>query len=258
VKRFIATSLIGAFVIIGTYFLPYGTWASLRGLPLHPLIVHSVVVLLPLIAVVMIALIFNRRWLGRLHYAVLVALALITLAVIAASSSGQSLAAAVGLPEEHAEWGNTLVFVAMALYGAFSIYLFFAVYRPSKQLSGLLGGFAGVVAIASLALTFLVGHSGAESVWKSKYQSSKVPIALSQDVFTLEEVTKHSSADDCWTIVQGSVYDLTTFINRHPGGAREVVKICGKDGSDYFLEEHSGQKEPETWLETLLIGKVKK
>ena len=257
-KRFIATSLIGALIITGTYFLPYGTWASLRGLPLHPLIVHSVVVLLPLIAVVMTALIFNRRWLGRFHYIILISLALITVGVIAAASSGQSLAAAVGLPEEHAEWGNSLVFVAAALYGAFSIYLFFAIYRPSKRLGDLLGGVVGVVAVASLVLTFLVGHSGAESVWKATYESSKVPIALSQDVFTLEEVTRHSSADDCWTVVDGSVYDLTSFIRRHPGGAEQVLRMCGKDGSEYFLEEHSDQKEPNSWLETLLIGTVKK
>lgn len=256
-KRFISTALIGAFVIIGAYFLPHGTWASLGSLPLHPLIVHSVVVLLPLIAVAMMVLLFNRRWLGRFHYTLLVSLAVVTLGVIAAASSGNSLAAAVGLPEEHAERGNTLVFLAMALFGVFVIYLFFAIYRPSRRTSDLLGGVVGVVAAASLVMTFLVGHSGAESVWKAKYEASKVPIAFSQDVFTLEEISKHSSAGDCWTIVDGSVYDVTTFINRHPSGSKQIVKMCGRDASEDFLEEHSGQREPKTWLETLRIGKVK-
>ena len=257
-KRFIATVVINALLIVGSYFLPYGTWASLGGLPLHPLIVHSVVVLLPLLALIIIPLIFNRRWLGRFHYIILIALGLINIAVIAAASSGKSLSAAVGLPEEHAEWGDNLVFVAMAFFGSFALYLFFAIYRPSKRTSELFGGVVGVIAAASLILTFLVGHSGAESVWKAKYESSKVPIALSQSEFTLEEVQKHSSADDCWTIVNGSVYDMTTFVSRHPSGSEEIIEMCGQDASEEFLEEHSGQSEPNSWLDTLLIGKVTK
>lgn len=256
-KRFIATALTGGIVIIGVYFLPHGTWASLGQLPMHPLIVHGVVVLLPLIGVALIPLLFNRRWLSRLHYIALIALAIVTVAVLAAASSGNSLAAAVGLPEEHAEWGNTLVFVAMALYGAFVIYLFFAIYLPSKLLSQLLGLIVGAVALGSVILTILVGHSGATSVWESKYASSKVPIALSQDKFTIDEVRKHASPEDCWTVIDGYVYEMTSFINRHPAGSRAILRLCGRDGSNDFREEHSGQKEPNSWLETLRIGKLK-
>ena len=42
--------------------------------------------------------------------------------------------------------------------------------------------------------------------------------------FTLEEISKHSSSDDCWIIVKGKVYDVTDFLNEHPGMPIERVK----------------------------------
>ena len=37
--------------------------------------------------------------------------------------------------------------------------------------------------------------------------------------FSLEEVAKHSSHDDCWVIVRDKVYDVTSFVKEHPGGS---------------------------------------
>ena len=35
---------------------------------------------------------------------------------------------------------------------------------------------------------------------------------------SVAEITKHSSAEDCWIVVNGKVYDLTKFAPEHPGG----------------------------------------
>lgn len=51
--------------------------------------------------------------------------------------------------------------------------------------------------------------------------------------FTLSEVAKHTSKDDCWAIISGDVYDLTEFINRHPGGD-EILRACGTDATTLF------------------------
>lgn len=51
--------------------------------------------------------------------------------------------------------------------------------------------------------------------------------------FTADEVAIHKSKDDCWTIISGDVYDLTEFINRHPGGD-EILRACGTDGTTLF------------------------
>ena len=42
---------------------------------------------------------------------------------------------------------------------------------------------------------------------------------------TYDEVAKHSSADDCWIILYGKVYDLTEFIPEHPGGPQILSLI---------------------------------
>lgn len=51
--------------------------------------------------------------------------------------------------------------------------------------------------------------------------------------YALSEVAQHASKDDCWAIISGDVYDLTEFINRHPGGD-EILRACGTDGTTLF------------------------
>ena len=58
--------------------------------------------------------------------------------------------------------------------------------------------------------------------------------------FTLADVSKHSTADDCWVIVHGKVYDVTSFVPRHPGGAMIYVK-AGGECSQLFDGYHSAR-----------------
>jgi len=48
------------------------------------------------------------------------------------------------------------------------------------------------------------------------------------------EVAKHDSASDCWLIISGSVYDVTSFIASHPGGADKIIPNCGRDATTTF------------------------
>lgn len=41
---------------------------------------------------------------------------------------------------------------------------------------------------------------------------------MADKTVTIAEVKKHSSEDDCWIIIHGKVYDVTKFIDNHPGG----------------------------------------
>lgn len=59
---------------------------------------------------------------------------------------------------------------------------------------------------------------------------------------TKDEVAKHSSADNCWTIIDGAVYDLTSFISRHPGGS-EILRACGIDGTSLFKQRETSSGE---------------
>lgn len=42
------------------------------------------------------------------------------------------------------------------------------------------------------------------------------------------DVAKHDSADSCWVIIEGHVYDVTDFLNEHPGGAQSILRLAGQ------------------------------
>ncbi len=49
----------------------------------------------------------------------------------------------------------------------------------------------------------------------------------------LAEVANHHSQSDCWSVIEGSVYNLTPYLKYHPGGPR-IIEACGIDASDLF------------------------
>ncbi|KAH9248520.1 hypothetical protein BASA81_013846 [Batrachochytrium salamandrivorans] len=67
------------------------------------------------------------------------------------------------------------------------------------------------------------------------------------------EVALHNSEKDCWIIVNGKVYDVTKYLNDHPGGVDIVTELAGKDSTeDYNDVGHTG--DADAVLATLQIG----
>ncbi|HWJ83273.1 MAG TPA: DUF2231 domain-containing protein [Nocardioides sp.] len=88
---------------------------TIAGLPVHPLVVHAVVVLLPLAVAGTLAIVFVPRW--RVSYGPLIVGAALVATVLlpVATSSGESLEEKVGDPGEHAELGEQLIWFAVPL-----------------------------------------------------------------------------------------------------------------------------------------------
>ncbi|XP_020213861.1 cytochrome b5 isoform X2 [Cajanus cajan] len=80
-------------------------------------------------------------------------------------------------------------------------------------------------------------------------------MALNSKTLTFEEVAKHNHKKDCWIIVHGKVYDITPFLDDHPGGDEVLVAATEKDATIDF--EDVGHSDSATeMMERYLIGKV--
>jgi cytochrome b involved in lipid metabolism len=75
-------------------------------------------------------------------------------------------------------------------------------------------------------------------------------------MYTKAEVALHKDATSCWTIINNVVYDLTTWVSKHPGGDRAILKICGRDGTSLFEGKHGGDAKPESALQTFKLGNL--
>ncbi|CAJ1949315.1 unnamed protein product [Sphenostylis stenocarpa] len=53
-------------------------------------------------------------------------------------------------------------------------------------------------------------------------------------VFTLAEVSQHNNAKDCWLVIHGKVYNVTKFLEDHPGGDDVLLSSTGKDATNDF------------------------
>ncbi|CAG9995903.1 unnamed protein product [Clonostachys byssicola] len=68
--------------------------------------------------------------------------------------------------------------------------------------------------------------------------SSTSDTAAGSALISYDEVQKHTSAEDCWVIINGYVYDVTDFLQLHPGGVQAIVAQAGKDASKLFTMLH--------------------
>jgi cytochrome b involved in lipid metabolism len=98
------------------------------------------------------------------------------------------------------------------------------------------------VAVVSILVLFGMGayvvadtssdQSQSTTIDASQLASNKA-LATPEGSYSTEEVAQHASGDDCWTIIGNNVYDITSYVPRHPGGS-EILLACGVDGSSLF------------------------
>nr|CAG8520140.1 15454_t:CDS:2 [Entrophospora candida] len=71
--------------------------------------------------------------------------------------------------------------------------------------------------------------------------------------FTLEELAKHKTKDSLYVSIGGKVYDVTNFIDEHPGGEEVLLDEGGKDATEAF-EDVGHSDEARELLKGFEIG----
>ena len=87
---------------------------------------------------------------------------------------------------------------------------------------------------------------------------ANVPVDGTAKTYTMSDVSKHNNQNDCWTTVNGKVYEVTKWISEHPGGAKAIISMCGIDGSALFNDQHGGERRPANELANFVIGDLVK
>ena len=236
---------------------------TISGLPVHALVVHFAVVLLPLAAGGVLTAIYIPRFRRNFAFASVFGTFIGTGAAFVAKQSGEALSAHIGLPKTHANYGNILPYISFAFF-VISVIWYQGIRKKSAIKASSLGHVTAFLALIVIGLTFLTGHTGAQAVWKARIEalsSNSFSDTSSQTSgngtkYSRADVAKHSKPSDCWTIINGKVYDLTKWIDRHPGGPAVIEMICGKDGTGAFNGQHGGQRRPASELANYVIGSL--
>ncbi|XAR50688.1 hypothetical protein NMG60_11005083 [Bertholletia excelsa] len=99
-----------------------------------------------------------------------------------------------------------------------------------------------VIVIATLVLVILVGslfltsrsHTSGNSKARQPNAETRAPKVLTRSVVSL-----HNKRSDCWIIIKNKVYDVTSYVEEHPGGDA-ILAHAGDDSTEGFYGPQHG------------------
>jgi cytochrome-b5 reductase len=56
------------------------------------------------------------------------------------------------------------------------------------------------------------------------------------NIYTWDEVRQHTSPGDLWLVIPNKVYDVSQWMDEHPGGSAVLLQEAGKDATDAFTD----------------------
>ncbi|EES14944.1 hypothetical protein BDA96_07G127400 [Sorghum bicolor] len=108
-----------------------------------------------------------------------------------------------------------------------------------------------VVILLALGALFVIPKS--QNKGKSKGTDSGA--GMTSRSFTKEEISKHNTRKDCWIIIKDKVYDVTPYVEEHPGGDA-ILNNAGGDSTEGFFGPQHGTRVFDI-IEDFCIGQLK-
>ncbi|OEL33369.1 Cytochrome b5 [Dichanthelium oligosanthes] len=76
-------------------------------------------------------------------------------------------------------------------------------------------------------------------------------------LFAASEVAFHASRKDCWVVIGGKVYDVTKFLEDHPGGEDVLLHASASGDATEAFEEVGHSTSAISMMDSYLIGSIK-
>ena len=97
---------------------------------------------------------------------------------------------------------------------------------------------------------------------KNSVASQKISTPAVLGSYAMSEVAQHSTSKDCWLVINAKVYNVSSFMREHPGGASTIIPYCGKEATKAFDTQDRGPRaghspQASQMLGDYLIGRVK-
>lgn len=98
------------------------------------------------------------------------------------------------------------------------------------------------VAVTAILIAGLVFYQNKKNNQISNNQSGSIVANTMSDltssgksvILNMAEIEKHNKQLDCWMLINGKVYDITSYFGSHPGGNANMLATCGKDATDAY------------------------
>ncbi|KAK5616542.1 hypothetical protein CRENBAI_007776 [Crenichthys baileyi] len=73
--------------------------------------------------------------------------------------------------------------------------------------------------------------------------------------YTLEDIRVHNMSNDTWLIIHNKIYDITSFLEEHPGGEEVLLEQAGSDATESF-EDVGHSTDAREMLQQYYIGEL--
>ncbi|MFA6042181.1 MAG: cytochrome b5-like heme/steroid binding domain-containing protein [Patescibacteria group bacterium] len=126
-------------------------------------------------------------------------------------------------------------------------------------------GITSIIAILVLVSAFTASYREQKQQLQLLNHNPSVQVLTSNanitgtSILDTATIGQHSTAGDCWLLIQGSVYDATQYLQLHPGGQSIVLPFCGADATSAFLTkggQGSHSRTAFTQLGALYLGQL--
>ena len=92
------------------------------------------------------------------------------------------------------------------------------------------------------------------AAYAARYSSKRAArVEFANSPLSANEVSKHNSEQDCWLIIENGVYNVTQYIELHPGGRDRIISNCGTDATQPFVTQDGRGGHSQTAYDELKL-----